>query len=169
MSERIILARFLSADSKPIEGLYIELNVHKRKWLLSCSYNPNKSNIMNHLKIFRFTFIRLWTLSMQSFLELCGHTILISEPPCHKNPERFSSIDLILTNSSSIFKNSFSMETCLSDFHKMTITVIKTTFQKLKPKLIYCQDYSMFSNDKFGEESSYNLSVENISNTSNDL
>ena len=61
------------------------------------------------------------------------------------------------------------METCLSDFHKMTITVIKTTFQKLKPKLIYCQDYSMFSNDKFGEESSYNLSVENISNTSNDL
>ena len=106
---------------------------------------------------------------MQSFLELYGHTVLISEPPCYKYPERFSSIDLILTNSSSSFKNSFAIETCLSDFHEVTITVMKTTFKKLKPKLIYYQDYSMFSNDKFGEESSYNLSMENISNKSNGL
>ena len=44
-----IPAKFLSADTKPVEDLYVELNFHKRKWLLSCSYNPNKSNIMNHL------------------------------------------------------------------------------------------------------------------------
>ena len=106
---------------------------------------------------------------MQSFLELYDHTILISEPPCCKNPERFSSIALILINSSSIFKNSFAIETSLSDFHKMTITVMKKTFQKLKPKLIYYQNYNIFSNDKFGEETSYNLSMENISNTSNGL
>ena len=31
-----ILAKFLSADTKPIEGLYIELHFYKRKWLLSC-------------------------------------------------------------------------------------------------------------------------------------
>ena len=106
---------------------------------------------------------------MQSFLKLYGHTILISKPLCYKNPERFSSTDRILTNSLSSFKNSFAIETCLSDFYKMTITVMKTTFQKLKPKLIYYQDYSMFSNDKFGEEPSYNLSAENISNTRNGL
>ena len=94
---------------------------------------------------------------------------MISEPTCYKYPERFSSIDLILTNGSSSFKNSFAIETFLSDFHEMTITVMKTTFQKLKPKLIYYQDYSIFSNNKFGEESSYNLSMENISNTSNGL
>ena len=36
-----IPVNFLSADTKPIESLYIELNFHERKWLLSCSYNPN--------------------------------------------------------------------------------------------------------------------------------
>ena len=93
---------------------------------------------------------------------------LISEPTCYKNPEKPSSIDLILTNSSSSFQNSFAIETCLSDFHKMTITVMKTTFQMLKPKLIYYRDYSMFSNDKFSEERFSKLSMEN-SNTSNGL
>ena len=44
-----IPAKFLSADSKPIEGLYIELNFHKRKWLLSYTYNTYRNNIMSHL------------------------------------------------------------------------------------------------------------------------
>ena len=34
----------------------------------------------------------------------------------------------------------------------MIITIMKTIFQKLKSKLTYYQDYSMFSNDKFREE-----------------
>ena len=33
-----ITAKFLSSDTKPIEGLYIESNFCKRKWLLSCSH-----------------------------------------------------------------------------------------------------------------------------------
>ena len=45
--------KFLSADTKPIQAIYIELNFHKRKWLLSCSHNPNKNNIMNHLDALR--------------------------------------------------------------------------------------------------------------------
>ena len=46
---------------------------------------------------------------------------------------------------------------------------MKTTFQNLKPKLIYYRyrDYGMFSNDKFREELLSKLSMENISNTSN--
>ena len=75
----------------------------------------------------------------------------------------------VLTNSSSRFQNSCAIETGLSDFHKMTIMVMKTTFQKLKPKLIYYRDYNMFSNDKFREELFSKLSMENISNTSNSL
>ena len=41
--------KVLSADTKPIQAIYTELNFHKRKWLLSCSRNPSKNNIMNHL------------------------------------------------------------------------------------------------------------------------
>ena len=69
---------------------------------------------------------------MQSFLELYGLITLISGQTCHKNPEKPSSIDLILTNSSSSFQNSCTIETGLSDFPMMTTTVMKTSFKKLK-------------------------------------
>ena len=42
-------------------------------------------------------------------------------------------------------------------------------FQKLKPKLVYYRDYSIFSNAKFREEPRSKLPMENISNTSNVL
>ena len=29
--------------------MFGEINVRKKKWLLSCSYNPRKSEIMDHL------------------------------------------------------------------------------------------------------------------------
>ena len=51
-----IPVKFLSADSKPIEGLYIEFNFDKRKWLLSCSDNSNKNSIMNLLDALRRNF-----------------------------------------------------------------------------------------------------------------
>ena len=34
----------------PIESFYIETNIRKRKWLLVCTYNPNKKLILNHLE-----------------------------------------------------------------------------------------------------------------------
>ena len=43
-----ITAKFLSFEGKTIEALYIEINFWKL--LLSCSYNPNKNNIPNHLQ-----------------------------------------------------------------------------------------------------------------------
>ena len=32
-----------------IEGLFVEINLRKKKWLLCCSFNPKKSLISNHL------------------------------------------------------------------------------------------------------------------------
>lgn len=32
------------------ETVFIEINIGKSKWLLSCSYNPHKADIKNHLK-----------------------------------------------------------------------------------------------------------------------
>ena len=43
----------MTTDTKPIEGLYIELNIHTKKSRLNCSYNPNKNDIMNHLDALR--------------------------------------------------------------------------------------------------------------------
>ena len=34
-------AKHLSSESTPIGGMYIKLNLHKKNWLLYCTYNPN--------------------------------------------------------------------------------------------------------------------------------
>ena len=48
-----ITAKLLSFEDKPIEARFTELNFRKKKWLLSCSYSPNKSKISNHLQRLR--------------------------------------------------------------------------------------------------------------------
>ena len=40
----------LLSINKNIEGFFVEINLrNKKKWLLSCSYNPTKMQISNHL------------------------------------------------------------------------------------------------------------------------
>ena len=45
-----IPTKALSFETLPIEGFYVEINLHNKKWLLSCSYNTEKGNIKNHLQ-----------------------------------------------------------------------------------------------------------------------
>ena len=45
-----------------------------------------------------------------------------------------SSIDIFLTNSHQSFQNTIAVFTGLSDFHKMAVTVRKTTFPKAKQR-----------------------------------
>ena len=74
-----------------------------------------------------------------------------NKPTCFKNPDNPSCIDLILTNCSRSFQNSSVIETGLSDFHKLVVTVMKTTFKKSNPKMITYRSYKSFSNDRFRE------------------
>ena len=50
---------------------------------------------------------------------------LINEVTSYKNTNKPSCIDLILTNRPRSFQNSCALETGLSDFHNMTLTVLK--------------------------------------------
>ena len=43
--------KLLSHDFPGVENFFVEINLHKKKWLINCSYNPYKSNIVNHLNI----------------------------------------------------------------------------------------------------------------------
>ena len=52
--------------------------------------------------------------AMGDFCELFNLKNLVKDPTCYKNPENPSCIDLIV------------IETGLSDFHKLTATVLKT-------------------------------------------
>ena len=44
------------------------------------------------------------------------------------------------------------IETGFSDFHKITVTVMKSQYQKQKPKIIRYRKYKNFSNELFREE-----------------
>ena len=74
---------------------------------------------------------------------------LIKKPTCFKNSENPKTIDLILTNRPRSFCNSDTLETGLSDFHKLTVTVLKMFFKKESPNVISYRNYKNFSNDSF--------------------
>ena len=152
-----------------IESIAVEINIYKKKWLVYGTYNPNKSLITNHLSILRKSLdhyspfydnvILLGDFNsevsndvMEDFCELFNLKNLVKEPTCYKNPENPSCIDLILTNRSLSFQDTNVIETGLSDFHKLTATVLKTYFKKKAPKIITYRNYKKFSALQFREE-----------------
>ena len=60
---------------------------------------------------------------------------LVKEKTCFKSVENPSCIDLILTNNAMAFQNTTTVFTGLSDFHKLVLTVLKTSITKSKPLL----------------------------------
>ena len=71
--------------------------------------------------------------------------IMINRSTCFKNPEKPSCIDLISKNCPRSFRNSCAIETGLSDFHKLVVTVMKT-------KIIIYRSYKYFNNESLREE-----------------
>ena len=121
----------------------------KKKWLLIGIYNPCKSMIANHLTIlsknlehYQYDNIILMgdfnsectEHEMADFCCTYNLTSLIKEKTCFKSLVNTSCIDLILTNRPQSLQNSGAIETGLSDFHKLTITDLKTPFRKKHQK-----------------------------------
>ena len=86
---------------------------------------------------------------MINFCDLNDLGNLVNVPTCYKNFDNLISTDLILTNRLSYFQRSTVFETGLSDFHLLTITEFKTSFQKREPKIVKYCDYKNFDNNKF--------------------
>ena len=144
-------------QNSSVENIFIEKKLRSKKWLLSCSYNPNLTLLNNHIqnisKGLDFysskygNFIVLGDFNAETsnttISEFCATNlkILIKEPTCFKILENPTCIDLILTNRLKCFQNSNVFETRLSDFHKLTFTVLKAYFQKQKPKVIKYRNY----------------------------
>ena len=101
---------------------------------------------------------------------------LIKVPTCYKNPAKPSSIDLLLTNRPKSFLGSSVVQTGLSDFRKMTVTVMKATNQKLKtndeklkPRVSFLRNWNEFYDKKFRAQLLTKLLLENFSNSSNNI
>ena len=106
--------------------------------------------------------------AMVEFCEVFNLGNLVKVPTCFKNPDNPSCIDLILTNRVKSFQETKAIETGLSDFHKLTVTVLKTSFRKQTPTIISYRNYQTFSQSKFREEVDQFFSTCDIVNISND-
>ena len=73
---------------------------------------------------------------------------LIRQPTCYKSPSNPTCIDLILTHVKK-HRSTCKLETGLSDFHLITVTVTRKIFKKLKPKTINDRSYKHFSNEAY--------------------
>ena len=67
---------------------------------------------------------------MKEFRSLNEFKNLINEPTYYKNSEKPTCIDLMLTNQPTLFQRSAALESGFSDFHLLTVTEFKTSFQK---------------------------------------
>ena len=170
-----IACRELKNRPTNIEGIFLELNLRKSKWLLFGGYNPIKSNIntftetlgsildqnMQHLEIFLLlgdfnseTSEKL----MGEFCDLYNLKNIVVGPTCYKNPLNPSAVDLILTNKSRSFQHSTKIETGLSDFHLMTICTMRCFFPKQTPIVVKYRSYRTFNKFIFDNELNYRLS-----------
>ena len=77
---------------------------------------------------------------------------LVKEGTHYKNPRNINSIDLYSTNTQLSLQNTSSVFTGFSDFHKLFLTVFKTTFVKSKPKKLFYRDYKHFNHECFEKD-----------------
>ena len=68
---------------------------------------------------------------------------LCHKSTCYKNPEKSSCINLFLTNSPKSFQNTQTIETGLSDFHKLVVTILKMYLPNNQPKVTTYRDYNI--------------------------
>ena len=113
---------------------------------------------------------------LKNFLDLDSLKNLVHEPTCYKS-QTAKFIDLVLTNRNRSVQQTTTVETGLSDFHKMVVSVLKTTFPKHGPSVINYRNYKNFNEivfrndlrDELGKIEPSNLNYTSFETTFNRL
>ena len=113
------------------------MNIKSKKWLLCCAYNPNKSLIENHL--------RQLQKQLEASTERCEHFLIMGDFNADvSDPSMTSFCTLIFVRNRSLRFSLFSL------FHfKLFVTILRTSFEPLPPKIIKYRNYKNFYKDKF--------------------
>ena len=89
---------------------------------------------------------------------------LNKEPTIFKNPNNPSCIYLLLANRSEYFQNTSTIETRISDFHKLVVTVLKMFYKRQKPKILLYRNYKTFNEQLFRIELDKELAKIDLNN-----
>ena len=102
-----IPSKLMFIESLPMKGFYVGIKFQKKKWLLYCSYNPNKNAIKSDLENLHKG-VALYSCKYENFIILGDFNVgmdnsdftvfcdtndlkcLIKEPTYYKNPENLS-------------------------------------------------------------------------------
>ena len=150
--------------TKNVEGMFIEINLRKTKLLFFGGYRSehedyglSKDDFLEQM-VFALdkysSYDRILLAGdfnvdkeeekLQNFLFEQNLKNLVKEDTCFKSISNPSCIDLFLTNSVPSFQHTTTLTTGLSDFHNMVVTVMRSTFPKAQPKIVYYRDYKNF-------------------------
>ena len=139
-----------------IEAFFMQVSLKGNKWVICCSYNPNRTFVSDHLDhiakgintcskkykknlLMGYFKVAFTEANMAAFCNEYKLKTLNKGPTCFKNYMSPSCIDLYLTNLPKSFESTLTIESRLSDFHKLIVTVLKVKDEKFPPKLIkYC-------------------------------
>ena len=153
--------------SDDIEIMCVEINLKKQKWVLISIYRPpnmNERYFLDHLsrvidcyskKYDRFVIMGDFNSEpsdepIETFLSCYNLHNLVKEKTCFKGSPKC--YDLILTNFKYNFQNTSTITTGFSDFHKMTVTVLKTEFVKADPIQVNYRNYKNYNHLDFSNE-----------------
>ena len=158
----------------------MEINLRKNKFLLVGSYHSTSTEFGTNDTVFfeqigfaldvysgYDKFLLAGDLNIQEgddtlddFMDEFHAKNLVKEPTCFKNPENPSSIDMFVTNSQGSFQKTTAISTGLSDFHKMIVTVMKTTYPKVDPIIKYYRNFSKCNVKDFEQDLKGKLEAE---------
>ena len=124
-------------------------------------YNPSKlqiacdiQEISNGIDAYRKKYGNILTMgdfnvdikeiSLHLFCNQYKLKSLSKDPTCYKNIGNPSCIDLLLTNSAKSFESTCTIETGLSDFHKLVATILNEKHERMPPKVVQYRNYKKF-------------------------
>ena len=89
----------------------------------------------------------------------------MKERTCYKNPGNPSCINLFLTSKPKTFQCITTIETDISDFHKLVVTVLKIFYKKQRPKIINYRSYKNLRTTTFTKTNKRMLHYQNFNDT----
>ena len=146
---KLLIKHFLPND---VESLFVELKFRKCNWILLGSYYPHShsdqhlfENVGKALRMYSYYdkilltgyfCAKIYDHYLGNFFYQHECKSLVKEKTCFKiisNPSCPSCIDLFLTDNTFSFQDTKNVSTDLSDFHKLVLSVLKTSIVKNKP------------------------------------